>query len=112
MSGTYNILTVIFLLLGLAAFVMTVIALFHAIRTPPRSFAVAGKQTKQLWLIILGFAALFTFAAAVGYIAILGSGGIFVIAAVIASGIYLADVKPAVNEYRGGGGNNGPYGPW
>src|SRR5262245_24593624 len=112
MSGTYSILTLIFLLLGLAAFIMTVIALVHAFRTPPRSFAVAGKQTKQLWLIILGFATLFTFAAAVGYIAILGSGGIFVIAAVIASGIYLADVKPAVNEYRGGGGNNGPYGPW
>jgi hypothetical protein len=41
-----------------------------------------------------------------------GLPNIFTIAAVIAAGIYLADVKPAVNGYRGGGGSQGPYGPW
>ena len=36
---------------------------------------------------------------------------IFTIASVIAAGIYLADVRPAVKGI-GKGGNQGPYGPW
>ncbi|MDI9580095.1 MAG: DUF2516 family protein [Actinomycetales bacterium] len=107
-----SILSLIFWLISVTAFVMSVWALVHAVRIPARAFAAAGKQTKQLWLIILGFATLFTFAAAVNYGGI-GTGlpNIFTIAAIIASGIYLADVKPAVTMYRSGG-SEGPYGPW
>ncbi|WP_405088473.1 DUF2516 family protein [Microbispora sp. NBC_01389] len=108
MFGLHGILSIIFWLLSLAAFLLCVVALVHAVRIPARAFPAAGKQTKQLWLIILGFATLFTFAAAVQF---LGALSIFTIAAVIAAGIYLADVKPAVNEQKGGG-NQGPYGPW
>jgi hypothetical protein len=111
-TSVNNLLSLIFWLLSIGAFILSVWALIHAVRVPSRAFAAAGKQTKQLWLIILGFATLFTFAAAVNFG---GTGAslpsLFTIAAVIAAGIYLADVKPAVNEYRSGG-NQGPYGPW
>jgi hypothetical protein len=110
MFGVYGVLDLIFWLLAVGALILTVWALIHAVRTPSQNFAIAGKQTKRLWLAILGFATLFAFAGAVGY---LGSISFFVVAAVIAAGIYLADVKPAVNEQKGGrGGNSGPYGPW
>ncbi|SDI36300.1 Protein of unknown function [Sinosporangium album] len=108
----YNVLDLIMWILAICAFGMSAWALIHAIRSPARAFAVAGKQTKKMWLIILVLATLFSFMAAVGYFGIgLGQLNIFAIASVIASGIYLADVKPAVSEV-GKGGNSGPYGPW
>jgi hypothetical protein len=108
MTPIYGVLELIFWVLGVGAFLMSGFALVHALRTPARAFAVTGKQTKKLWTIILGFAALFSFAAAVRFLDVLG---IFTIASVIVSGIYLADVRPAVKEI-GKGGNSGPYGPW
>ncbi|GGS88383.1 membrane protein [Planobispora rosea] len=107
-GGIHGVLDLIFWVLAIGAFIMSAWALVHALRTPARSFAVTGKQTKKLWTIILGVATLFAFAAAVGYLSTLS---IFTIASVIASGIYLADVRPAVREI-GKGGNSGPYGPW
>ncbi|GAA3443869.1 DUF2516 family protein [Planomonospora venezuelensis] len=112
MFQIHGVLDLIFWILAIIAFGMSIWALVHALRTPARAFAVAGKQTKKLWTIILGFATLFSFASAVGYFGIgLGQLNIFAIAAVIAAGIYLADVKPAVSQ-TGKGGNSGPYGPW
>ncbi|GGK94973.1 hypothetical protein Sme01_57760 [Sphaerisporangium melleum] len=111
MLQIHGVLDLIFWVLAIAAFCMCAWALFHAIRTPARAFAIAGKLSKPAWLAILGLAALFSFAAAVGY---LGTLSIFTIASVIASGVYLADVKPAVGEIGRGGssGSSGPYGPW
>ncbi|GAB1822924.1 DUF2516 family protein [Herbidospora sp. RD11066] len=108
------VLDIIFWGLTVAAFGMSAWALIHAIRTPARAFQAAGKLSKNLWMIFTALATLFTLAAATGY---MGEGmymlNFLTIASVIASGIYLADVKPAVNEYKGGsGGNQGPYGPW
>lgn len=108
MFGIYGVLDWIFWGLSAVAFGMSVFALIHMIRTPTSAFPAAGKQTKVLWGVILGLATLFTFAAVTGY---MGGLNIFVIASVIASGIYLADVRPAVKG-MGRGGNNGPYGPW
>ncbi|SDQ81117.1 DUF2516 family protein [Thermostaphylospora chromogena] len=106
MIEIHGILDLIFWLLAIGAFAMAAYAFVHALRTPTRAFAITGKQTKKLWMIILGFAVLFAFAAAVQYLHTLS---IFTIASVIASGIYLADVRPAVSEI-GKGGNSGPYG--
>ncbi|GLW10413.1 hypothetical protein Misp01_55410 [Microtetraspora sp. NBRC 13810] len=110
MFGIYSILDLIFWLLAVGALGMSGFSLVHALRTPARAFAVTGKQTKRLWSIILGFATLFTFAAVLGYVYVQPLS-IFTIASVIASGVYLADVRPAVKEI-GKGGNSGPYGPW
>jgi hypothetical protein len=107
----HGVLDLIFWVLSIAAFAMSGYALFHGARTPARAFAVAGKRTKRFWMIILALAALFSFSSAVGYFGIgLGQLNIFAIASVIAAGVYLADVKPAVSEVGRGGA--GPYGGW
>jgi hypothetical protein len=110
----FNVLNLIFWGLAIVAFGMSVFALVHAVRTPAAAFQAAGKLTKNLWLIFLALATVVTLAAASTYmgIGLFEQFNIFTIASVIASGIYLADVKPAVNNYRGGGRNQGPYGPW
>jgi hypothetical protein len=109
MFEIHGVLDLIFWVLAIGAFGLCAWALVHALRTPARAFAQAGKLNKRLWLLILALATLFSFAAAVQYLSVLS---IFTIASVIGSGIYLADVKPAVGEIGKGGGNNGPYGPW
>ncbi|RJL30838.1 DUF2516 family protein [Bailinhaonella thermotolerans] len=108
MIAVHGVLHIIFWALAIAAFAFEVFALVHAIRTPANSFVAAGKQTKNLWLIILGLATLFGFSAAVQFLEPLN---IFTIVAFIAAAIYLADVRPAVSGSRGGS-SQGPYGPW
>jgi hypothetical protein len=68
----------------------------------------SSKQTKPLWLVILGVAAVIGLGGAVGYLSLLS---ILPIIAFVASAIYLTDVRPKVREFRGGS-HPGPYGPW
>ncbi len=110
--GAYTALNYFFWALGIAAFVVEAWAFVDAISRPRASFVAAGKQTKQIWLLILGVACVFGLAAAVRY------GGqsftsIFVVIAFVAAAIYLVDVRPKVREFkRGRSTHNGPYGPW
>ena len=112
MFGAYTPLRDFFLVLGLIAFVVEAWALIDAIRRPAQAFVAVGKQTKQLWLIILGVAAV------VGlYGAVYGVGPISIlpVAAFVAAAIYLADVRPKVKSFpkdRNGASSSGPYGPW
>jgi Protein of unknown function (DUF2516) len=108
--GAYTPLRDIFLGLGLAAFIVEAFALIDAIRRPAQAFVATGKQTKQLWLIILGVAAVVGLASAVYKV---GPLSILTVAAFVAAAVYLTDVRPKVKDFRGGGGtSNGPYGPW
>jgi predicted membrane metal-binding protein len=113
--SAFTPLTWFFWALAVAALIVEVWAFVDAVRRPTAAFPAAGKQTKPLWLIILGVAA------AIGlYSAASGSGiGIVVsilpVAAFIAAAIYLTDVRPKVRDIgRGSGGSShmGPYGPW
>ncbi|TYB69943.1 DUF2516 family protein [Nonomuraea sp. PA05] len=118
-NGVFNLL---FLVLAVAIFGMSIYALVHAIKVPANAFVSAGKLQKNLWLLILGLATLFSAAGALSYFqafmvvggaTFIGIGlGLFSIAAVIAATIYIVDVKPAVKGMGGGRGNSGPYGPW
>lgn len=99
--------------LAVAALIVEVWAFVDAVRRPTAAFPAAGKQTKPLWLIILGVAV------AIGLWSATGSSGIAVVvsilpvAAFIAAAIYLTDVRPKVREIgRGGSSHHGPYGPW
>ncbi len=102
--------------LGVAALICEVWAFADAMRRPTPSFPAASRQTKPLWLIILGVSA------AIGlYSATYGSRsgigiivGILPVAAFIAAAIYLTDVRPRVRDIGRGGGSShhGPYGPW
>jgi uncharacterized protein DUF2516 len=109
--GNYTPLTYFFLALGLAAFVVEAWAFVDAITRPSQAFVAAGKQTKQLWLIILGVAAVVGLA-----FAIIGVGptSILPVAAFVAAAIYLADVRPKVRSFpkNRSGTSQGPYGPW
>jgi hypothetical protein len=84
--GTYTPLTYFFLALSLAAFVVEAWAFIDAITRPSQAFVASGKQTKPLWLIILGVAAV----------------------------IGLAGVRPKVRSFpkNRSGTSSGPYGPW
>lgn len=100
----------VMLLLGLALLAMEVFALVDAVRHPAGSYTAAGKRTKGFWVAVLAVAALIGF---VTFRSPLFGGGIFTLVAVVAAGIYLADVRPALQSVGGRGrGNAGPYGPW
>jgi hypothetical protein len=101
--------------LAVAALIVEVWAFVDAVMRPAAAFPAAGKQTKPLWLIILGVAA------AIGLYSAtrpMTSGisiavNILPVAAFIAAAIYLTDVRPKVREIgKGGSSHHGPYGPW
>ena len=111
MFGAYTPLNDFFLALGLAAFIVEAWAFIDAITRPGQAFVAAGKQTKPLWLIILGVAAVIGLAGAAYGV---GPTSILPVAAFVAAAVYLADVRPKVKDFRrgGGGSSSGPYGPW
>ena len=86
-------------LLNLAVLVLVVWALIDAATRPPAAFVAAGKQTKQIWLIILGVSLLLCL---IGFGGFLGFFGFVIVVAAI---VYLVDVRPAVRGMR-------PGGPW
>jgi hypothetical protein len=108
-NGDYAPLDYFFVALAVAAFVVEAWALIDAVIRPTQAFTAAGKLTKPLWLLILGVAfVLGLYAAAYG-----GVTGFLSVLAFVAAGVYLADVRPKVREFkRGSSTHNGPYGPW
>jgi Protein of unknown function (DUF2516) len=109
-SGAYAPLNYFFVALAVAAFGVEAWAFIDAIIRPPQAFTAAGKLTKVKWLLILGVAfVLGLYAAAYG-----GGIGFLSVIAFVAAGVYLADVRPKVKEFRRGrsSSNMGPYGPW
>jgi Protein of unknown function (DUF2516) len=104
-----SVVSIFFWVLLIGAFVVEGWAFFHAIAQPAAAFTAAGKQTKPLWLIILGVAFVIGIGGALGYLALLS---LFPIIAFVAAAIYLADVRPKIKQVRGTGQRQGPYGPW
>jgi uncharacterized protein DUF2516 len=108
-SGALTPLQWFFEALSLAALVVEVWALVDAVRRPAPAFLAAGKQTKPIWLIILGVATVIGLgSSAIGGFTLIG---ILPLAAFVAAAIYLTDVRPKVREFKGGT-SSGPYGPW
>ncbi|MGW4371177.1 DUF2516 family protein [Nocardia takedensis] len=94
--NTVNGLTgTIMLVLWLAALGATIFALIHAIRQRPDAFTAVDKQTKPIWLAILGVALLLLLLSPAGL-------GLLAFIAIIATGVYLADVRPKVDEIQRG----------
>ena len=90
--------------LGLVALIVEVYALQHALRQRPDAFVAAGKRTKTFWGVALGVGALLG-------IAVLGGGiGLLSIIGFVIAAIYLADVKPAIEQVLGRG--NRSHGRW
>ena len=109
-GSSYTPLTYFFLALGLVAFGVELWAFIDAAIRPKQAFVATGKQTKPLWLIILGVASVVGLAGAVYGV---GPTSILPVAAFVAAAIYLADVRPKVKSFpKSGASSSGPYGPW
>lgn len=85
-------------------------ALVDALLRPAQAFAAAGKQRRNIWLIILGLGfafGLFFYASVLNIVNLAG---------MVAALVYLLDVRPAVRGYGGGPrrpqGRSGPTTPW
>ncbi|WP_081620727.1 DUF2516 family protein [Nocardiopsis potens] len=87
----------------IAIFVTSLFALVEAVRTPSQAFPAMDKQTKGMWVAILGVGT------GLSLLAALSGGGMFTFLALVAALIFILDVRPAV---RGVGRSDGPYGPW
>jgi Protein of unknown function (DUF2516) len=98
----------VLLLLGIAALGLTGYASFHAVRYRSNLYPAVGRQTKLFWVGILLAAfgiAIVSFFAPLGFLNVAG---------VVAASIFLADVRPKLEQVSGGGGRSGmgPYGPY
>lgn len=81
--------------LSLAVLVLHGWALVDCVTRPANAFEAAGKLTKPAWLAITGIAL------ALGIL--FNPLGIFGLVAIVASIVYLVDVRPAIKEIQGGG---------
>lgn len=97
--------------MGLLALGLQVWALFECLRTTNADFGRAFKKTKGFWTLITVAATvvgvLYVLAPQIGFFLL------FELAAVTAASVFLADVRPALQDARRGGNRKqGPYGPW
>jgi hypothetical protein len=109
-AGALTPLFWFFEVLSVAALVVEVWAFVDALRRPGPAFVAASKQTKPLWLVILGVATVIgLWSSTLGGPSLVS---LLPIVAFVAAAIYLTDVRPKVREFRGGSSSSGPYGPW
>src|SRR5580698_2111367 len=107
----YTPVSYFFYALLCAAFVIEAWAFIDAIRHPAGAYVAASKQTKPIWLIILGVALLIGVGGVTQKIGLFNSFLALPIVAFVASSIYLVDVRPKIKSIRPGT-RQGPYGPW
>lgn len=75
-----------------AALFLGVWALVDAFLRPSEHFIAAGKRTKGFWLAVN--------ALGVAVVAITGATQLLGLLGVVVNGVYLADVRPALNLYK------------
>ncbi|MBF6333801.1 DUF2516 family protein [Nocardia transvalensis] len=94
MGGVNQVTGAILLVLWLAAMGAAIFALVHAIRQRPDAFTAVDKLTKPIWVTIL--------AVALGLLFLVKVVSLLGIIAIVAIGVYLADVRPKVDEVQRG----------
>lgn len=101
----FQIQSTVAMVLGLALLATTVFAFVDALRHREDAYRASGKMTKPRWLLITGLAAVFAL------LVVQRPLGLFGIIAVVAAGVYLADVRPALQqvESRRGGSSHRPW---
>jgi hypothetical protein len=95
------------LLIWLALLGIKIFALVDSLRYSNNQYVSAGKRSRTLWLVLTALSLAFHL--------ITGALDLPNIAGTIASIVYLVDVRPALQQVSGRGGdrnNMGPYGPW
>ncbi len=109
MSAIFGAQSLLQVVIGVGVLAMMLWALLDCARTRPDAFVAAGKRTKTFWLLLTGVAT------AVGFIFVFSPFNLFNVIAIVAAGVYHADVRPALKAVQGRGGQGthmGPYGPW
>lgn len=98
----------VLLVLGVAGLALEVYALVDAVTHRPDAYVAAGKRTKTFWVVILVVCVL------IGFVTVFNILGTLIgLLPIVAAGVYLADVRPALRQVSGKGGRaQGPYGPW
>jgi Protein of unknown function (DUF2516) len=84
-----------------------IFAFVDALRYSNNHYVSAGKRSRMLWLVLTGLSLAFHLISDVLTLPNL--------AGTVASIVYLVDVRPALQQVSGKGGNRnnmGPYGPW
>ena len=84
------------LVLSFAILAMQVFAFVDALRHRPEAYVSAGKRTKPLWLGVTGVAVL------LGFLTLGNPLNLFTLIGVLGAGVYLADVRPALQSVGGG----------
>ncbi|GAA2959356.1 DUF2516 family protein [Streptomyces enissocaesilis] len=99
-------------LINLAMLVLAVVALFFAATAREDAYRAADKQTKVFWLVLLGVTVAVNLFVPMLFLQIAG---------LVATIVFMVDVRPAVRQVSGGGGgggrrggssSDGPYGPY
>lgn len=96
-------------LLYLAMLVLAVVAFVFAAIAREDAYRAADKKKKSFWLIILGVSVAVNLFVPFLFLQLAG---------VVASIVFMVDVRPALKEVSGGGGrrggssSDGPYGPY
>jgi hypothetical protein len=98
-------------LLSMALILFSGFALIDAAVCREDAYRAADKQTKPFWLIVLGIAFVVNLIFNIlSFLPIIG---------LIATIVYMVDVRPAIKSLpgggrsrRGGSSSDGPYGPW
>ncbi|MFI9629137.1 DUF2516 family protein [Streptomyces sp. NPDC052042] len=95
-------------LLYMAMLVLAVVAMVMAAMAREDAYRAADKQQKSFWLIILGVAVAVNLFVPILFLQLAG---------LVASIVFLVDVRPALNAVSGGGrrggsSSDGPYGPY
>ncbi|MEU3448619.1 DUF2516 family protein [Streptomyces thermolilacinus] len=104
MSGFNSMIGTLFFFATLG---FALVALVFAAMAREDAYRAADKQTKSFWLIILGVTVAVDLF--IGFL-------ILQLAGLIASIVFLVDVRPALRQVSGGGrrgsSSDGPYGPY
>jgi hypothetical protein len=97
-------------LLNLAMLLLAVVALVLSATARGDAYTAADKQTKKFWLILLGVTVAVNLFVPMLFLQIAG---------LVATIVFMVDVRPAVQQISGGGGgrrggssSDGPYGPY
>ncbi|EHM31229.1 MULTISPECIES: DUF2516 family protein [Streptomyces] len=98
-------------LLYLAMLVLAVVAFVFAATAREDAYRAADKKKKSFWLVILGVAVAVNLLIPMLFLQLAG---------VVASIVFMVDVRPALKAVSGGGGggrsggssSDGPYGPY
>ena len=96
------------LVLCVASVGLTGFAAIDSVRRRANLFPAVGRQTKVFWVALLAAALLLT----IYFLYDLYALSIFNAASVVAAGVYLADVRPKLQQISRGRGSSGPYGSY